>query len=128
MDAALTERQDMSAERAQREFVLHWELAAMFGGLCSYMVGKTWNESAGCAQHTYSTCTCHERVVVVVATRLFACDPHRRVLSVRELGWSRVWFSNYKSENPLQFAVISTSIGIVFVLLEAAGAKNGIFF
>jgi hypothetical protein len=39
-----------------------------------------------------------------------------------------VWFSNYKSENPLQFAVISTSIGIVFVLLEAAGAKNGIFF
>ena len=54
MDAALTEKQDMSAERAQREFVLHWELAAMFGGLCSYMVGKTWNESAGCAQHTFN--------------------------------------------------------------------------
>ena len=46
---------------------------------------------------------------------------------MKELGWSRVWFSNYKSENPLQFAVISTSIGIVFVLLEAAGVLGKLF-
>ena len=44
---ALTADQDAGAESAQREFVLHWELSAMFGGLFAYMIGKIWNDSAG---------------------------------------------------------------------------------
>ena len=82
---ALTESKDPGAETAQREFALHWEVAAMFGGLFAYMIGKVWNDSAS------------------------------------------VWFAAYKSESPLAFALISTTIGIVFVLLDASGKMGKIF-
>eukprot|EP01043_Picozoa_sp_COSAG02_P049907 COSAG02_NODE_5065_length_4677_cov_1.343818_2_plen_92_part_00 len=44
----LTAANDPGAEMAQRIFVLHWEFAAMIGGVTAYMVGKVCNDSAKC--------------------------------------------------------------------------------
>lgn len=38
-----------------------------------------------------------------------------------------VWFATYKSENPWYFAIFSTIVGIVFVLLEASGLLDKLF-
>ena len=36
--------ESMTAEKAQKAFVLEWELSGLFGSATAYIVGKVWND------------------------------------------------------------------------------------